>query len=155
MFHRLFSGTKFIFRCRDLSNNQLSQAIPYQLPPQLQEIFVVSNENVSFLLTPNITLIVALLCRDVSHNQLIGTIPDVFQNFSNLNLLDVSFNQLTGSLPSSFAGLISISVMHVQNNKLSGDINVLSDLPLADLNVENNQFNGWVPSSLRSIPNLR
>ncbi|XP_002965192.2 protein STRUBBELIG-RECEPTOR FAMILY 8 [Selaginella moellendorffii] len=137
----------------DLSNNQLSQAIPYQLPPQLQEMYLSNNQLTG--LPYSLKDLWSLTKIDVSHNQLIGTIPDVFQNFSNLNLLDVSFNQLTGSLPSSFAGLISISVMHVQNNKLSGDINVLSDLPLADLNVENNQFNGWVPSSLRSIPNLR
>ncbi|KAH7550551.1 hypothetical protein JRO89_XS13G0214900 [Xanthoceras sorbifolium] len=52
-------------------------------------------------------------------------------------------------------------IPYLQNNQLTGSINVLAALPLNDLsavnytkltwNVENNQFTGWVPDSLKDI----
>uniref|UniRef100_A0A0A9CNJ6 Uncharacterized protein n=1 Tax=Arundo donax TaxID=35708 RepID=A0A0A9CNJ6_ARUDO len=43
----------------------------------------------------------------------------------------------------------------MQDNQLSGTLNVLQDLPLKDLNVENNLFSGPVPPKLLNIPNFK
>ncbi|KAE8802071.1 Protein STRUBBELIG-RECEPTOR FAMILY 8 [Hordeum vulgare] len=41
---------------------------------------------------------------------------------------------------------------HVQNNRLTGTLDVLRDLPLKDVNVENNQFAGSIPEKMLNIP---
>ncbi|KAF8409332.1 hypothetical protein HHK36_005407 [Tetracentron sinense] len=44
---------------------------------------------------------------------------------------------------------------HLQNNQLSGTLDVLQDLPLRDLNIENNLFSGPIPEKLLIIPNFK
>uniref|UniRef100_A0ACD5TCE5 Uncharacterized protein n=3 Tax=Avena sativa TaxID=4498 RepID=A0ACD5TCE5_AVESA len=66
--------------------------------------------------------------------------------------LDLSSNNLEGKLPDSAAMLKSLSTLHLQNNRLTGRIDVLRDLPLKDLNVENNLFLGSIPEKMLSIP---
>uniref|UniRef100_A0A5B6ZV58 Protein kinase domain-containing protein n=1 Tax=Davidia involucrata TaxID=16924 RepID=A0A5B6ZV58_DAVIN len=68
---------------------------------------------------------------------------------------DLSFNNFTGDLPNSFSSLSNLSTLHVQNNQLTGSLNFLAGLPLTDVNVANNNFSGWVPRELSSIPNFR
>ncbi|VAI43354.1 unnamed protein product [Triticum turgidum subsp. durum] len=65
---------------------------------------------------------------------------------------DLSSNNLAGELPQSMAMLKSLSALHVHNNRLTGTLDVLRDLPLKDLNVENNQFAGFIPKKMLSIP---
>ncbi|KAM3296213.1 hypothetical protein ACQJBY_038518 [Aegilops geniculata] len=43
---------------------------------------------------------------------------------------------------------------HVQNNRLTGTLDVLRDLPLKDLNVENNRFAGSISEKMFNIPNF-
>ncbi|XWS18333.1 hypothetical protein CRYUN_Cryun32bG0034900 [Craigia yunnanensis] len=82
-------------------------------------------------------------------------IPDSFQQLKGLINLDLSGNNLSGLLPPSFGNLSSLTTLHLQNNKLSGILDVLQDLPLSDLNVENNIFSGPIPGKLLNIPNFR
>ncbi|KAI3857647.1 hypothetical protein MKW98_028911, partial [Papaver atlanticum] len=37
----------------------------------------------------------------------------------------------------------------------TGTLDVLPNLPLGNLNVENNQFIGWIPAQLKGIKNLK
>ncbi|PKA52224.1 Protein strubbelig-receptor family 3 [Apostasia shenzhenica] len=48
-----------------------------------------------------------------------------------------------------------LSYRHIQNNHLFGTLDVLEDLPLMDLDIENNLFSGPVPVKLWNIPNFR
>ncbi|KAK1325160.1 Protein STRUBBELIG-RECEPTOR FAMILY 1 [Acorus calamus] len=50
--------------------------------------------------------------------------------------------------------LSALTTLHMQNNQLSGLLDVLQDLPLQDLDIENNLFSGPVPTKLLSIPNF-
>ncbi|XP_058218035.1 protein STRUBBELIG-RECEPTOR FAMILY 3-like isoform X2 [Rhododendron vialii] len=88
-------------------------------------------------------------------NQLTGEIPDSFEGLIGLINLDLSSNNLSGQLPTSFEKLSSLTTLRLQNNQLFGTLDVLQDLPLRDLNVENNLFNGPIPEQLLSIPNFK
>ncbi|XVE87974.1 hypothetical protein DITRI_Ditri19aG0031000 [Diplodiscus trichospermus] len=88
-------------------------------------------------------------------NHLSEAIPDSFEQLKGLINLDLSGNNLSGVLPSSFGNLSSLTTLHLQNNQLSGFLDVLQDLPLTDLNVENNIFSGPIPAKLQNIPNFR
>ncbi|CAA3022465.1 STRUBBELIG-RECEPTOR FAMILY 5 [Olea europaea subsp. europaea] len=68
---------------------------------------------------------------------------------------DLSSNSLSGDLPQSFKNLSTLSTLYLQNNKFTGSINVLSNLPLDDLNVANNKFTGWIPNELKNIDNIK
>ncbi|KAK7327941.1 hypothetical protein VNO77_22034 [Canavalia gladiata] len=114
----------------DLSNNHIEGSIPFTLPPTLRSL-------------------------SLSGNRLTGSIPDALSLLTQLSNLDLSNNNLTGQLPSSTGSLSSLTTLHLQNNQISGTLYVLQDLPLQDLNIENNLFSGPVPPKLLSIPTFR
>ncbi|XP_076912572.1 protein STRUBBELIG-RECEPTOR FAMILY 3-like isoform X1 [Bidens hawaiensis] len=68
---------------------------------------------------------------------------------------DLSANNLSGPLPPSMANLTLISTLHLQDNFLTGVLDVLQDLPLVDLDIENNLFSGPIPPKLLNIPDFR
>ncbi|XP_027338413.1 protein STRUBBELIG-RECEPTOR FAMILY 3-like [Abrus precatorius] len=114
----------------DLSNNHIEGSIPFTLPPTLRSL-------------------------SLSGNKLTGSIPDALSLLTQLSNLDLSNNNLSGQLPSSTGSLSSLTTLHLQDNQLSGTLYVLQDLPLQDLNIENNLFSGPIPPKLLTIPNFR
>ncbi|XP_014753326.1 protein STRUBBELIG-RECEPTOR FAMILY 8 isoform X2 [Brachypodium distachyon] len=137
----------------DLSNNNLHDAIPYQLPPNLTYLSLASN-NFSGNLPYSISNMLSLVYLNLSHNSLFQEIGELFGNLNSLSELDVSFNNMSGNLPMSFISLSNLSSLYMQNNQLSGTVNVLSNLSLTTLNIANNNFSGLIPGELSSIPNL-
>ncbi|XP_024316376.1 protein STRUBBELIG isoform X2 [Brachypodium distachyon] len=95
---------------------------------------------------PNITAI------ELRGTGLEGKLSDALGKLNAITRLDISSNNLTGKLPDTMAKLGSLSTLHVQNNRLTGTLDVLGDLPLKDLNVENNLFSGPIPEKLLTIP---
>nr|XP_043615287.1 protein STRUBBELIG-RECEPTOR FAMILY 7-like [Erigeron canadensis] len=134
----------------DISNNNLGNQIPYNLPPNLQRLNIAGC-GFSGSLPYSISLMTSLKYLNVAHNQLNGELSDMFGKLSSLSTLDLSFNSLTGTLPESFSSLSSATDMYFQNNQFTGTIDVLADLPLKNLNVANNKFSGWVPTRLKNI----
>ncbi|CAK9324746.1 unnamed protein product [Citrullus colocynthis] len=134
----------------DVSNNNLGPDIPYQLPQNLQKLNLGWN-NFSGSIPYSISQMSSLISLNMSHNQLQNQVNDMFWKLSSLSMLDVSFNFLSGALPQSFSNLTSLNTMFLQNNQFSGTIDVLANLPLQNLNVENNHFTGWVPERLKNI----
>ncbi|KAG9443894.1 hypothetical protein H6P81_015234 [Aristolochia fimbriata] len=134
----------------DLSNNNLRDQIPYQLPPNLQQLNLAGNAfsgNLPYSLAQTTTLKVL----NVARNQLQGQLQDMFGQLSSLSTLDLSNNNITGDLPESFTSLTSMNSMYLQNNQFTGTIDVLATLPLQNLNVANNRFSGWIPDQLKKI----
>ncbi|KAF6173242.1 hypothetical protein GIB67_026937 [Kingdonia uniflora] len=142
-----------LLRTLDMSNNNLHDTIPYQLPPNLTYLNLASN-SLSGNLPYSIAAMRLLNYLNVSHNSLSQSIGDVFAKDQGLSILDFSFNNFTGDLPQSFISMSNLSTLYLQNNQLTGSVNVLSDLPLTNLNIASNGFSGWIPSELKSIPNF-
>ncbi|KAL4584512.1 hypothetical protein LXL04_009115 [Taraxacum kok-saghyz] len=134
----------------DISNNNLGNQLPYNLPPNLQRLNIAGC-GFSGSLPYSISLMKPLKYLNAAHNQLNGELTDMFSTLPSLSTLDLSFNSLTGELPESFSSLSSATNMYLQNNQFTGTIDVLGDLPLKTLNVANNKFTGWVPSRLKNI----
>ncbi|GFP90561.1 protein strubbelig-receptor family 6 [Phtheirospermum japonicum] len=110
----------------DISNNNLGNQIPFQLPP-------------------NVTTLNLAGCN------FNGALPYSISQMSSLKFLDFSYNEMSDNLPQSFQSLTGIKDMYLQNNQFTGTLDVLANLPLDNLNVENNRFTGWVPQQLRGI----
>ncbi|GMI77501.1 STRUBBELIG-receptor family 8 [Hibiscus trionum] len=138
-------------RTLDLSNNNIHDTIPYQLPPNITSLNVAGN-NISGSLPYSISNMVTLTYLNVSHNSLSPSVGDIFANLPDLGTLDISFNNFSGDLPVSFGSLSNLSLLYVQNNQFTGSLNVLSGLPLKTLNVAKNNFTGWIPQELLSLP---
>ncbi|XP_075666843.1 protein STRUBBELIG-RECEPTOR FAMILY 8 isoform X2 [Castanea sativa] len=140
-------------RTFDLSDNDIHDTIPYQLPPNLTSLNLAGN-NLSGNLPYSLSLMLSLNYLNFSRNSLSQSIGDIITNHSGLSTLDLSFNKLSGDLPASLGLASNLSTLYLQNNQLTGSINVLTGLPLTSLNVANNQFNGWIPQNIISIPNF-
>uniref|UniRef100_A0A2P2LNH5 Leucine-rich repeat receptor-like protein kinase n=2 Tax=Rhizophora mucronata TaxID=61149 RepID=A0A2P2LNH5_RHIMU len=134
----------------DMSNNNLGGNIPYQLPPNLQRLNLANNQ-FNGVIPYSISQMTSLKYLNLGHNQLQNQLNNMFGQLSSLSTLDISFNSLTGSLPESFSSLSSVDTMYLQNNQFTGTIDVLSNLPLENLNVANNHFTGWIPQVLANI----
>ncbi|KAK1422575.1 hypothetical protein QVD17_17858 [Tagetes erecta] len=135
----------------DLSGNNIHDAFPYQLPPNLTTL-KLSNNNLTGNIPYSISLMYNLNYINLSHNMLAQNMGDIFNNLTSLTTLDLSNNNFTGDLPNSISSLSSISTFHVQNNQLTGSLNSLAGLPLTDVNIANNHFSGWIPKELLSVP---
>lgn len=138
----------------DFSNNFIGGTIPENLPLTLRGFFLSSNQFTGNI-PGSLSKLTLLSDMSVNANNLSGELPDAFQSLTGLINLDLSSNNLSGHLPPSMGGLASLTTLHVQGNKLSGTLEVLQDLPLKNLNVENNLFSGPIPEKLLSIPNFK
>ncbi|KAJ0976067.1 hypothetical protein J5N97_018032 [Dioscorea zingiberensis] len=138
----------------DLSNNNIGGSIPENLPLTMSKFFLSANQFTGSI--PNSLSELTLLSdMSVNENHLTGDLPDAFQSLTGLINLDLSSNNLSGQLPPSMGSMSSITTLHIQNNQLSGTLDVLQDLPLKDLNIENNLFSGPIPEKLMNIPNFK
>lgn len=165
-----------------LDNNNFTQ-IPSNFflgLTSLQTLSLSDNINLSpWTLPSDLTQSASLVTLYVSHSNVVGSIPDIFNALPNLQNLRLSYNNLTGSLPSSFAGSeIQNLWLNNQDNGLSGTIEVLGKMNqlsqvwlhknaftgpvpdlsnctnLFDLQLRDNQFTGVLPASLTTLPKL-
>ncbi|EEF44487.1 lrr receptor-linked protein kinase, putative [Ricinus communis] len=138
----------------DLSSNRIGGSIPSNLPVTMQNFFLAAN-NFTGSIPDSISSLTLLTAMSLNNNFLSGEIPDSFQFLAGLINLDLSSNNFSGQLPPSFENLIHLTTLRLQENQLSGTLNVLEDLPLKDLNIENNLFSGPIPEKLLAIPDFR
>ncbi|KAL2320843.1 hypothetical protein Fmac_029812 [Flemingia macrophylla] len=113
----------------DLSSNNIVGEMPFGLPPNVTHM-------------------------NLSHNLLHGPIGDVFTGLDHLKEMDLSFNNFSGDLPSSFGSLRNLAKLFLQNNRFTGSVVYLAELPLTDLNIQDNLFSGIIPQHFQSILNL-
>ncbi|KAK4269609.1 hypothetical protein QN277_022744 [Acacia crassicarpa] len=138
----------------DLSKNNLNGDLPYQLPPNSRHIDLSKN-SFTGVVPFSISEMTNLNTLNLAHNQLNNQLGDMFGKLTKLKQMDLSFNSLSGNLPQSFKSLSGLKKLDLQNNQLSGSIKVLGNLPLEELNVENNKFSGWIPAELKNISSLQ
>eukprot|EP00258_Populus_trichocarpa_P026678 XP_024442697.1 receptor-like protein EIX2 [Populus trichocarpa] len=93
----------------------------------------------------------SLIDLDLSHNNLQGSIPDVFTNMTSLRTLDLSSNQLQGDL-SSFGQMCSLNKLCISENNLIGELSQLFgcvENSLEILQLDRNQLYGSLPDITR------
>ncbi|CAL5193527.1 unnamed protein product [Lathyrus oleraceus] len=113
----------------DISSNNIVGEMPFGLPPNVTHM-------------------------NLSHNFLIGPIGDVFTALDNLKEMDLSYNNFSGDLPSSFGSLANLARLFLQNNRFTGSVTYLAELPLTDLNIQDNLFSGLLPHHFQNIKKL-
>ncbi|KAM7527461.1 hypothetical protein LguiB_030871 [Lonicera macranthoides] len=146
----------------------------------LQHFSIRDNENLApWTIPKSLTDSTLLVSFQASKCGIVGTIPDIFGSFPNLENLRLSYNNLTGSLPPSLA---KSGIQHLWLNNqvqgLSGRIDVISTMTqlqqvwlhvnqfsgpipdlsnctsLFDLQLRENHLTGVIPLSLTSLPKL-
>ncbi|CAN6568465.1 unnamed protein product [Malus baccata var. baccata] len=105
----------------------------------------------------------------VAYNSIFGDIPNVMENFPNLESIWLSgnhfsvymeTNSLTGNLPSSFGNLSRLTDLHLEDNNLQGTIpSTLSQCPnlvnlLLHFEVSRNLLSCEIPPSLGSCKTI-
>lgn len=91
---------------------------------------------------------------NLSHNSLSGPIGDVFTGLVNLKEMDLSYNNFIGDLLSSFGSLKNLTRLFLESNGFTGSVIFLSNLPLSDLDIQDNNFSGVIPETFQPIENL-
>ncbi|MED6121352.1 hypothetical protein PIB30_029339 [Stylosanthes scabra] len=145
----------------DLSSNYFRGFIPQSLS-QLNHLYFLDLSSNYLQATMNELInswpqLLNLSYLDLSHNQIIGSIPESLPDkMPNLLSLVLHDNHINGSLPSSLGKLETLYSFDVSNNNLSGKIpSTLWNLSsLGWLHLNNNKFQGKLPSSLANIKEL-
>ena len=101
----------------------------------------------------NLTNLVKLNLDD---NKLTGTIPPELGKLTNLMMLNLDENSLEGPIPPELGKLINLTALHIEGNELTGHIPPeLGQLTnLKELLLFHNQLGGPIPPSLGNLINL-
>ena len=83
----------------------------------------------------------------LNKNQWSGTIPDVFENYRQLDFFDISNTDLAGTIPKTIFAIPTLRLAYMSNCSLSGSIpKQYADPPeLRDLYLDSNNITGKVP----------
>ncbi|XP_034198064.1 probable LRR receptor-like serine/threonine-protein kinase At3g47570 isoform X1 [Prunus dulcis] len=166
----------------NLGRNQFDGPLPSKLW-QCRELLMLNLEenNFSGSIPKNIGNLTMMKEISLSHNNLTGTIPDEIGDLPNLQILrfqgnnlnglipssifnistiseiSLSFNQLSGSLPANIGlGLPNLQFLFIDATDLSGVIPNLSNASmLAKIDLADNSFTGFLPSTLCALTNLQ
>ncbi|CAI9289961.1 unnamed protein product [Lactuca saligna] len=99
---REFSRTLKLVKSIDLSSNNLTGQIPYQITNLFNLIALnLSKNELSGEIPPKIGEMINLEILDLSRNSFSGRIPSRMSHMSFLNYLDLSYNNFSGRIPTS------------------------------------------------------
>ncbi|HOB51593.1 MAG TPA: FG-GAP-like repeat-containing protein [Acidobacteriota bacterium] len=138
----------------DLSHNQLSGTIPAELTFLTGIVSINLGENQLTGSMPAFASWIHPMLRDLrlNANELSGEIPSEIGTL-DLRHLALGSNQLSGSIPESFTNLpLDLEYMNLSGNLLSGTIppfdSEAKQPALRELYLNDNQFNGSIPTNL-------
>ncbi|BFG24008.1 hypothetical protein CerSpe_102820 [Prunus speciosa] len=97
---------------------------------------------------PSITSLTHLTHLNLSHNSLLGSLPDdLFSSLSSLQVIDLSFNRLINCLPPSSNKISQLQVLNLSSNFFNGTIPSSILVPSVSIfNISNNSFSGLIPT---------
>uniref|UniRef100_A0A0R0G0L4 Uncharacterized protein n=1 Tax=Glycine max TaxID=3847 RepID=A0A0R0G0L4_SOYBN len=100
----------------------------------------------SFLCGKNATTYLYTL--DLSNNEIMGQLPDYWDDLNSLEYLDLSNNKLSGKIPQSMGTLVYLQALVLRNNSLIGELAfMLKNCTHLDiLDVSQNLLSGQIPS---------
>lgn len=89
----------------------------------------------------------------LNSNRFTGVIPDTFKDLPFLTELDLSNNQFSGLFPSPSLLIPNLEFLDLRFNNFSGPIpEAIFDTRLDAIFLNNNQFEGQIPSNLGNSP---
>ncbi|VVA35274.1 PREDICTED: probable LRR receptor [Prunus dulcis] len=125
---------------------------------QCKELLILSLEKNNFngSIPKNIGNLTQLMMIALDTNNLTGSIPSSIFNMSKIEELTLGMNQLSGSLPADIGlGLPNLQLFYTEANDLSGVIPNFSNASmLTHLQLHQNSFTGFIPSTLCALTNL-
>ncbi|XVF79516.1 hypothetical protein PTKIN_Ptkin14bG0229300 [Pterospermum kingtungense] len=140
----------------DLSYNSLRGHIPRELGNLCKLKYLSLRQNyfsgqIPSSLIRNLTQLEFL---SMKANRLEGSIPDEESAFPKLILLDLSYNLFNGMLPSWLYTIPSLKYIHLSHNQFNGYIKEFKYHFLERIELQNNQLQGPIPSSISQLVNL-
>ncbi|CAI7825869.1 unnamed protein product [Closterium sp. NIES-53] len=110
----------------------------------------VSQNNLNGSLPSSLGEMTTLQHLDASVNSLSGTLPTSISTMQSLQLLDLSYNAFSSSLSAALPYLSSLTTLDLSHNKIQGALlPALATMPkLSILKLKANSLDGTVPSSL-------
>ncbi|XP_042752028.1 receptor-like protein EIX2 [Lactuca sativa] len=131
----------------DLSSNRFSGPIP-----NVSSTLSTLNLSRNNCFTGGISFICQIVggflsFLDLSHNSLIGQLPDCLWRFKGLQVLNIGHNNLFGRIPPSIGSLIQLKVLYLYENDFSGGLplSLKTCTSLKSLNLGANKFSRNVP----------
>uniref|UniRef100_A0A8R7UWJ2 Leucine-rich repeat-containing N-terminal plant-type domain-containing protein n=1 Tax=Triticum urartu TaxID=4572 RepID=A0A8R7UWJ2_TRIUA len=101
---------------------------------------------------PDVNELPGLRAIFLSGNKFSGEIPaDAFDGMSSLKKVALSKNNFSGPIPASLAGVPKLMDLLLDDNKFQGKIPDLPQKELKVVNVANNELEGEIPASLKSM----
>ena len=89
----------------------------------------------------------------LQNGAIFGTIPDIFDSMTELEILDLDFNFIGGELPRSIYQLRNLVQLDLNHNRLQGtisrNIGQLEQLKL--LSLDNNRMSGQIPDEIGTL----
>ncbi|KAK1408064.1 hypothetical protein QVD17_39696 [Tagetes erecta] len=135
--------------------------IPAPIPPQLGNLSNIQHmwlSSCGFMgSVPDTFLQLTKLTNlELSYNSLTGPFPNMLFHLTNLYQLELYNNSFSGDLPKKgWSNLTSLRLIDLSLNAFTGTIPVeLCKLPLSSLALSDNNFQGLIPESLATSPNL-
>ncbi|KAK1364394.1 hypothetical protein POM88_039955 [Heracleum sosnowskyi] len=122
----------------DLSSNYFDGPLP-RVPPKCSRINLSQNKFSGTLHSLSLVKDLPLRFLDVSHNQLIGALPNNWMHFQGLVFLNLGHNKFSGGIPTSIGHLTSLEVIILRNNKLHGE------LPASLKKLQQPRISGTIP----------
>ncbi|KAB2613213.1 tyrosine-sulfated glycopeptide receptor 1-like [Pyrus ussuriensis x Pyrus communis] len=120
-------------------------------PDEQSHVVAISlpSRGLSGVVSPAITNLTRLTHLDLSHNSLLGSLPDdLLSALPSLEFVDLSFNRLIGRFPQSSNQSSHLQIINLSSNFFNGTIPSSILVPSVSVfNVSNNSFSGSIPVS--------
>ncbi|KZV39532.1 putative LRR receptor-like serine/threonine-protein kinase [Dorcoceras hygrometricum] len=141
----------------DLSSNQLEGNLSRLLKWGNIEILDLSHNHLVGSIPEVTAQFLRLKYLNLSHNSLNGSLPRAILQFPKLTTLDFSFNQLDGPLLPALLTSVTLKELHLQSNTLSGSIGFSppsGDSNLRVLDISDNRFDGYFPDEFGNFSSI-
>ncbi|XP_073150040.1 LRR receptor-like serine/threonine-protein kinase GHR1 isoform X2 [Henckelia pumila] len=142
----------------DLSGNQFEGNLSRMLKWGNIEILDLSHNQLVGSIPEVTAQFLRLKCLNLSHNSLNGSLPKVILQFPKLTTLDFSFNQLDGPILPALLTSVTLKELHLQSNILSGSVDFSppsGDSNLRVFDISDNQFDGYFPDGFGNLSSLQ
>ncbi|XP_044502549.1 receptor like protein 27-like [Mangifera indica] len=140
----------------DLGYNKFQR--PLQVPPPSTRVYLVSHNNLVGEIPPLMCNLSQLEGLDLSNNNFSGRLPQCMGNLSySLLALNLRNNKFCGSIPSIFVSGTHLKWIDLSHNELQGRIprSLANCRKLEFLDLGNNQISDVFPSWLGTLPELK